>query len=111
MKRLYFLLFLLPSLGSCTLENDYYSDYREPPPRVRVQTPSSPVHGYYPEATPSRSYHHRNHGRREVIVPTAPQHGHSYVAPQSREHGHYNKGNESQYGNNNQAIVRSHGHD
>lgn len=90
MKRLFVLLFLLPSLGSCTIEEGYYRDYREPPARVRVEAPNYHTHRHYHEA---------------------PRHEHPYAAPNTKEHGHVSRSHERMYERNTGAVVRIHGHD
>lgn len=112
MKRAFLLLSFLPTLGACTMENDYYGDYYQPP-QVSVQTPYTEVHRHYRDAPPPRSYRNHGHRQREVVVPVpAPQrHGHSYSSPNSRVHGHDSRINENIHSQNREANTRVHGHD
>ena len=107
MKRIFALVLLLPSLGSCTVENDYYDNYREPP-RARVEVPYSPVHRHR-EVAP-RNYNH-SHDRRVVVRKPANHHEHD-SAPDTRVHGHDNRNhNPGTYEQSDNSNVRAHGHD
>ena len=100
MKRLLALLSLLPSLGSCTLENDYYyyDRYYEPAPRPF----------YYHSAPAPRAYHHYHHHENRE----SHYHGHGSVMPESRVHEHPgNYGNGYVYGHDSVEEGHMHGHD
>jgi hypothetical protein len=110
MKSLITLLLLLPSLGSCTLQDDYYSNdyYRQPPPpTARVNVPYNSFNTYHRRAAAPRNYHsHDNaevaengttHGHQSESNTTIHQHGNNY---DSQSHGHTYNGNN-----------RNHGHD
>ncbi|HHF7344854.1 TPA: hypothetical protein ACPSKE_001293 [Legionella feeleii] len=97
MKRLLALLPLLPSLGSCTLENDYYYDryYEAPRPYYRYHSTPSPYHHYHHHEDSESHYH-----------------GHSSAMPESRVHEHPdNYGNGYVYGHDSVEESHMHGHD
>ena len=113
MKHVFMLLLFLPTLGSCTMENDYYRDYPEPSARVRVDSPYYPVRRYYREApapAPAPHQHRHNEERREVVRPVAPaRHGHGSTIPTRR--GYNNRSNVHTHEQAEQSDNRTHGHD
>jgi hypothetical protein len=83
MKRLLLLLLLLPSLGSCTIESDYYGYHR--PPRVRIVTPHHPH--YRPVPIPPKHHHHRK--KKVIIIRKPPRRVVPHVVvPRPRVRGH-----------------------
>jgi hypothetical protein len=81
MKRFFVLLLLLPSLGSCTIEGDYYDHYYWRPDATIV-TPYV-VHPHYrPVPIPRR--HHYHHRKRVIIIPAKPRRVIPYVRPRVR---------------------------
>lgn len=122
MKRSLLLLLLLPSLGSCSIENDYYR--RSDPTAIIDAPPPS-----YRDAPVSR-YINRDNRAEVVTVPTnirqarSPSvhrhqplsknagtvHGHrNQVAPQI--HGHANQVAPQVHGHTNQVSPKIHGHE
>lgn len=98
MKRLIMLL-VLPFLGSCTIEDDYYNnDYRRPPPRAQVEVPSYHSSNQY--------RHHRDvvAGNPRVDIATV---AHSDSRSNTKTYG--NDTRSQDYAGNNGN--RNHGHD
>lgn len=110
MKRLLVLLFLLPSLGSCTIENDYYDGYY-PPAGARVEVPyvhSHSSHEAYREA-PISSRSHRHYNERRTRRERS-YHGHNDVVPEGRTYGHNSRPDARTHGHN-ETDAKVHGHE
>lgn len=100
MKRSLVLLLLLPLLGSCSVQEDYYGNdnyYSSPQSMARVNGPYN-------------SFNHFTRRQRSVVPRNYHSHRNASVATTDRFHGHQGASNTTIHRHDDNQDNRNHGH-